>query len=66
MSNPSDKPKVRLPKHISGCGDYGKAFLAGMQYQQEQIEKEKRLETLDGLTAFSQKIGMYELEKEND
>lgn len=33
---------IKLPKHISGCGDYGKAHLAGQKYQAEEINDNLR------------------------
>jgi len=29
--------EIKLPIHISGQGDYGKAFLAGMEYQSKNM-----------------------------
>lgn len=33
---------IKLPKKISGCGEYGKAHLAGQKYQAELINSNLR------------------------
>lgn len=33
--------EIKLPKHIDGCFDYGRAFLKGMKYRDDELVVEK-------------------------